>query len=95
MTDTLKPITADRGKYLGAVYIARRPCGKVSAMCWDDKGHEKETAKLVAGYIKRGDTVERVDRYENDPQPDWMSLGCKSCKKSGNQQGSSDDSDRH
>lgn len=70
-----------RGKRLGFMYIARRPCGKVSASCWDDPGYEKSTAKEVAGYIKRGDSVERVERFENDPQPDWVcEPGCAKCK---------------
>ena len=69
-----------RGRYLGGLYIARRKCGKVSAMCWDDPGCEKDTAKHVAGYIKRGDQVERVERYENDPQPEWICRsGCTDC----------------
>lgn len=69
-----------RGRYLGGLYIARRKCGKVSAMCWDDPGSEKNTAKHVAGYIKRGDKVERVERYENDPQPEWICRsGCTDC----------------
>lgn len=69
-----------RGAYLGSLYLARRKCGKVSAMCWDDQGSEKDTAKHVASYIKRGDSVERVDRYENDPQPEWICRsGCTDC----------------
>lgn len=69
-----------RGRHLGALYIARRKCGKVSAMCWDDPGSEKSTAKHVSEYIKRGDQVERVERYENDPQPEWICRsGCTDC----------------
>lgn len=69
-----------RGRHLGAMYIARRKCGKVSAMCWDDPGSEKDTAKSVSGYIKRGDSVERVERYENDPMPEWICRsGCTDC----------------
>lgn len=70
----------DRGAYLGGLYIARRNCGKVSAMCWDDPGSERDTAKSVAMYIRRGDMVERVERYENDPQPEWICRsGCTDC----------------
>ena len=69
-----------RGKRLGWLYIARRKCGKVSAMCWDDPGSEKSTAQHVASYIKRGESVERVERYENDPQPEWICRsGCTDC----------------
>lgn len=72
--------TQDRGERLGWMYIARRKCGRVSAMCWDDKGHEKDTAKHVADYIKRGDSVERIERFKNDPMPDWICrTGCSDC----------------
>lgn len=71
-----------RGKHLGFMYLARRPCGRVSASCWDDPGYEKSTAKEVARYIKRGDSVERVERFENDPQPEWIcEAGCAKCKQ--------------
>jgi hypothetical protein len=86
MTEAQRPGLTDelgRGRYLGVMYLARRPCGKVSATCWDDVGHEKETAKSVAGYIKRGDIVERVERYEHDPMPEWICKpGCEDCKRS-------------
>lgn len=59
-------------KSLGFMYLARRACGKVSASCWDDAMSKKDTAKIVAGYIKRGDTVERIERFEGDPQPEWI-----------------------
>lgn len=67
---------ADR-KFLGYLYLAKRPCGRVSALCWDDPGREKDTAKHVAGYIKRGDSVERVARYSGDPQPEMICDGCR------------------
>lgn len=44
-------------KGLGFMYLAKRPCGRVSAMCWDEPGFEKDTAKHVAEYIRRGDKV--------------------------------------
>lgn len=65
---------------LGFMYVARRPCGKVSAMSWDDPGHEKETAKSVANWIKRGDKIERIERFEGDPMPEWV---CDACRKNG------------
>jgi hypothetical protein len=74
----------ERGRHLGFMYIARRPCGRVSASCWDDAEFKKSTAKLVAGYIKRGDAVERVDRYENDPQPEWICEGKCKCPEQTN-----------
>jgi hypothetical protein len=67
------------GKRLGFMYMAKRPCGKVSAMVWDDPGCEKETAKLMAGWIRRGDAVERVERFDSDPQPEWICIPCTRC----------------
>ncbi|WP_393946502.1 hypothetical protein [Pseudomonas fluorescens] len=44
---------------------------------------KKDTAKIVAGYIKRGDTVERIERFEGDPQPEWICrTGCNDCAQS-------------
>lgn len=69
-------------KSMGFMYLARRACGKVSAACWDDAMSKKDTAKLVAGYIKRGDSVERIERFEGDPQPEWICRpGCNDCAK--------------
>jgi hypothetical protein len=67
------------GKRLGFMYIAKRACGKASAMAWDDPGYGKATAKLVAGWIRRGDKVERVERFEGDPQPEWICIPCTRC----------------
>lgn len=67
-------------KSLGFMYLARRACGKVSASCWDDAVSKKDTAECVAGYIKRGDSVERIERFEGDPQPEWICRsGCNDC----------------
>ncbi len=67
---------------LGFMYIARRPCGKVSATSWDEPGREKEIAKSVAEWIKRGDKVERIERFKDDPQPEWICrAGCQDCRK--------------
>lgn len=70
----------ERGNYLGSMYIAKRPCGKVCAMIWDDAGREKSTAKTVASWIARGDVVERLERYEHDEMPEWSCRGgCPTC----------------
>ncbi|MBV4507708.1 hypothetical protein HU751_023025 [Pseudomonas sp. BW13M1] len=72
----------EQRKFLGHQYIARRDCGKVSAACWDDKGYEKSTAKFVAGCVRRGDAVERIERREGDPMPEWICRpGCNDCRK--------------
>lgn len=71
-------------KYLGKMYIAKRLCGKVVSATWIDNGSEKEIAKSVARWIKRGNTVELVDRYEGDDSPEWVCKECKgSCKTLG------------
>ncbi len=66
--------------FLGYMYIAKRPCGKVSATFWEEKGSEKELAKAVSRWIKRGNVVERIARYENDSLPEMICyIGCKEC----------------
>jgi hypothetical protein len=56
----------------GFVYMAKRPCGKVSAMAWDDTGHEKSTAKSIERWIRRGDKVERVEVFKGDQFPETI-----------------------
>lgn len=68
-------------KLKGYIYIARRPCGKVSGMSWDDPGEEKSNAKFVSNWIKRGDKVERLEVFEGDPMPEQICFpGCNKCK---------------
>ena len=64
---------------IGHMYLARKPCGKVVASCWDDAEYAKDTALSVARWIKRGETIERVARHEGDPQPDWCCNNDQSC----------------
>lgn len=54
---------------LGYMYIAKRPCGRTSASAWDDADAKKDTAKSVARWIARGDSVERIARFKGDPLP--------------------------
>lgn len=66
------------------VYIAKRPCGKISAACYDDAGYEKDTAKAIAEYIKRGDALTRVLKTKDVMSKDkWMCRECsgKACKE--------------
>lgn len=72
-------MSTDR-KSMGFMYLAKRPCGKVSAMCWDEPKYAKDTAKTVADYIRRGDAVERIERFEGDPLPEMICRpGCREC----------------
>lgn len=64
---------------LGTMYVARKPCGRVSAACWYDPKDAADTAKSVARWIKRGDTVEMLKRYKGDPQPDWCCASGQPC----------------
>lgn len=67
-------------KSLGFIYLAKRPCGRVSALAWDDPGYEKSTAKHVAEWIARGDKVDRVERFAGDESPEFIcSPGCTVC----------------
>jgi hypothetical protein len=65
---------------LGYLYMAKRPCGKVGGMCWDDQGAEKETAKWVASFIRRGYSVDRVERFKGDAAPEIICRPkCRDC----------------
>jgi hypothetical protein len=61
----------NKGKILGAMYIAYKSCRCISGTVWDDKGQEKSVAKSVASWIRRGDSVVLYFRFENDEQPQW------------------------
>jgi hypothetical protein len=65
-------------KSVGFMYIARKECGRVAALCWDEPKFRKDTAKTVADYIRRGLAVERLERFEGDSMPgEWI---CKECR---------------
>ncbi|WP_165973832.1 hypothetical protein [Paucimonas lemoignei] len=50
-------------------------------MSWDDAGSKKEVAESVARWIRRGDTVERLERFEGDPMPEWVCRwNCDDCR---------------
>lgn len=68
-------------KSMGFMYVAKRPCGRLSAASWDDVGSKKDIAAFVSRCIKRGDVVERIERFEGDPMPDFICQGCsKQCE---------------
>ena len=79
-------ITTDR-KLLGTMYVARRPCGKVSAATWIAPERAAEIAESVARWTARGDTVEQLIRYSDDPHPEWCCTGepcaCRDAESSG------------
>lgn len=78
----VKAMVKSNRKSMGFMYLAKRPCGKVSALSWDDAECKKDIAKSVASWINRGDTVERVERFEGDPQPEYVCMpGCSKCKE--------------
>ena len=64
-------------KSLGFMYLAKRPCGRVSAMAWDEPGLEKITANYVVCLLASGVDVERVERFEGDCIPEMICrTGC-------------------
>lgn len=68
-------------KSMGFMYVAKRPCGKLTAASWGDADCKKDVAAFVSRCIKRGDTVERIERFEGDPMPEFMCKGCgKQCE---------------
>jgi hypothetical protein len=72
-------------KKLGFLLLAKRKCGKVSAMAWDDKEWEQD-AKIASidEWLRRGDTVEGLERFEGDEMPEWCcGPVCEECHKKG------------
>lgn len=66
----------------GFMYIAKRPCGKLVAAAWEVEGFsdDKDKQKTLVEWIEAGYIVERVERFEGDPNPEWLCFpGCKNC----------------
>lgn len=61
-------------KVIRYVYVARKPCGCLTAMAWDDPEPtaKASTAKFVDRCIRRGDVVERIRRLDTAPLPEWF-----------------------
>lgn len=65
-------------KFMGHMWIAKcKACGDLTAMSWEDKGCERDIAKSVARWIRRGDEVEKIRRYDGDPIPSFCRPDCK------------------
>jgi hypothetical protein len=55
----------------GFMWVARKPCGKVSALAWDDDDNES-IRKSLTDWADRGDQVERIERFEGQELPEIM-----------------------
>jgi hypothetical protein len=57
-------------------WVARRPCGKVSAAAWEDGWDEESKSQRLSEWVSRGDTVERED-WSTLEEPEWICYpGC-------------------
>jgi len=65
------------------MYLAKRPCGKISAASWDDENwKDKDKQKTIGIWLKRGDTVKRVERFYGGHELDWIcNPECEKCEK--------------
>ena len=63
---------SEKGKFLGYQLMAKRPCGKVAAMSWEDPNTDKSNKKTVMDWLRRGLTVVRLERFESDAQPEMV-----------------------
>lgn len=56
------------------IYIGvRKTDGSIRAVCCDDVGEEKDTAKMVADWVARGLSVERITQAEYSRRISTMS----------------------
>lgn len=68
-------------KYLGIMHIARNPCGRVAAALWEEGFNDIDLAATIKEWREAGLSVERVERYRDDPQIEWICQpGCQ-CKE--------------
>ena len=56
----------ERGKYLGQMIVATRPCGCAQGWMWSDAFKPKEIAKTTGQWVADGCFIEHLTRYEND-----------------------------
>lgn len=67
----------ERGKYLGQMIVATRPCGCAQGWMWRDKDCKpKEIVKTTGQWIADGCFVEELARYENDGQMERHPVKC-------------------
>ena len=63
--------------HTGYVWIAKRPCGRVSALAHDTPGNERLTQKMVQRWLDRGDSVSRIPLSEKlSPSICWPGEPC-------------------
>lgn len=67
-------------KRLGMMCLAKMPCGKIAAAAWEDSWDKKRRRAWIRARTSEGLTVDRVERFEGDPQPEWICApGCEKC----------------
>lgn len=79
--------TEGQRTFLGYLYVARKKCGKVVGASWAAPGLEEENAALIARWVNHGFSVEKIDCYEGDLQPQWICgsnepCACRDAEKS-------------
>ena len=57
------------------MYIALRPCGRVSAMCVDEPNEKDLITEFVSRCLRRGDAIVRMHANEIVPEP--ICAGCR------------------
>lgn len=62
-------------KHLGKMHVVRAPCGHVVASCWVD-GNELDAKLFKRRHQRELRIVETLDRYSEDPMPEWCHRGC-------------------
>jgi hypothetical protein len=60
-------------------YVARHPCGCICAAAVDKPERKKETAKFVAGLIRKGLAIERLSCEAVRSSP-WSCSRCQPIK---------------
>lgn len=72
-----------QGESLGFMIVARKPCGKVAAMAWDDPEYSenkvKELCRDVIEWRRQELEVVKIERFSGDPMPEWVCAPCTGC----------------
>jgi hypothetical protein len=64
-------------KSQGFMWVARKPCGKASALAWDDDN--ASIRRSLTDWADRGDQVERIELFEGQELPEMMCSNRAEC----------------
>lgn len=76
MQATVSASTESDREHMGRMHLVRLGCGHLVAACWVT-GNEKDADEFLKEHKSQGRSIETVERYRDDPMPEWCSRECE------------------